>query len=194
MNYFNELFDDTNGVCHQVFSISEDRAKALFGDIDNNEKSVIDGFFNFMIGEKLLAPAVIKVIKNSADVSTARATITKYFLIRYETSLNNLKASLNIKYNPLENDTTTIDSKTINNSKNENVNTIAGYDSDTMVDSDGEKGKNHSFNKNKSVMTKNGTGRSATDLIKEKLNADKNNIYYNCMLDDIKEFFTLDVY
>ena len=190
MNYFSELFSDDNGVCHQTFLISSARGKALFGDIDDNEKAVIDGYFEFSIGNKLLTPAVKHIIEESETPAAAREKLTKYFLIKNEVSLLAVKSTLAITVNPLVNNTTTKD-RTLNASGS-NTNKIAGYDSAEMVDSDG----NNTTNATAEHVTEstNNTGKSSQYLVNEKLKADKENVYISIVLDAVKDFFTLDLY
>ena len=160
----------------QLLSNNQTLSYLLSDDI-----KTLDSAFLLENGEKKFSIPVENLLKNENDLTP----IANMMKVRFGKTWKTLFNSIPQDSDPLANEVT----KTTGSmdSNNQTTNQVAGYDSDTMVNDN----SNQSTGSNKTTQTVTKMNyENLTNLLGEL----KNNVYYDIMFSDIRNYIFVTVY
>lgn len=160
----------------QLLSNNQTLSYLLSDDI-----TTLDSAFLLENGEKKFSLPIENLLKNENDLTP----IANMMKVRFGKTWKTLFNSIPQESDPLANEVT----KTTGSidTKNQNTNQVAGYDSDTMVNDNA----NQSTGSNKTTQTVSKMNyENLTNLLGEL----KNNVYYDMLFSDIRNYIFVTVY
>lgn len=195
MKTYSEYFNNA-GVVSLMFENNKTKAVNIFGELTNDDISLIDEYFDFRIGDCF----IFSKIENKTPEKIASMLLLKYGNVWLK-----IKNNLGVVYSVAEpNKTTETTNATTNNettstNTRNNNNKVFGFDSSSGVDSNAETETSSGSGSNDTIVTTTKTvsgtgGREMSELIKNDNQFIKENIYIDLILDDIKSFVCLDIY
>lgn len=160
----------------QLLSNNQTLSYLLSDDI-----STLDSAFLLENGEKEFSLPVENLLKNENDLTP----IANMMKVRFGKTWKTLFNSIPQENDPLANEVTKTTGSMDTN--NHTTNQVAGYDSDTMVNDN----SNQSTGSNKTTQTVTKMNyENLTNLLGEL----KNNVYYDMMFSDIRNYIFVTVY
>ena len=147
----------------------------------SDDIKTLDSAFLLENGEKEFSIPVENLLKNENDLTP----IANMMKVRFGKTWKTLFNSIPQDNDPLANEVT----KTTGNidTNNQTINQVAGYDSDTMVNDN----SNQSTGSNKTTQTVTKMNyENLTNLLGEL----KNNVYYDILFSDIRNYIFVTVY
>ena len=175
MMYSEYLKNGGTGII-QLLSNNQTLSYLLSDDI-----KTLDSAFLLENGEKKFSLPVENLLKNENDL-TPLANMMK---VRFGKTWKTLFNSIPQESDPLANEVTKTTGSMDTN--NQTTNQVAGYDDDKMVNDNG----NHSTGSNKTTQTVTKMNyENLTNLLGEL----KNNVYYDMMFKDIRNYIFVTVY
>ena len=147
----------------------------------SDDIKTLDSAFLLENGEKKFSIPVENLLKNENDLTP----IANMMKVRFGKTWKTLFNSIPQDNDPLANEVTKTTGSMDTN--NQTKNQVAGYDSDTMVNDN----SNQSTGSNKTTQTVTKTNyENLTNLLGEL----KNNVYYDMMFSDIRNYIFVTVY
>lgn len=147
----------------------------------SDDVKTLDSAFLLENGEKEFSLPVENLLKNENDLTPIANMIKVRFGKTWKTMFNSIPQ----ENDPLANEVTKTTGSMDTN--NQTTNQVAGYDSDTMVNDNG----NQSTGSNKTTQTVTKMNyENLTNLLGEL----KNNVYYDMMFSDIRNYIFVTVY
>ena len=160
----------------QLLSNNQTLSYLLSDDI-----STLDSAFLLENGEKKFSLPIENLLKNENDLTP----IANMIKVRFGKTWKTIYNSIPQENDPLANEVTKTTGSMDTN--NQTTNQVAGYDSDTMVNDNG----NQSTGSNKTTQTVTKMNyENLTNLLGEL----KNNVYYDMMFSDIRNYIFVTVY
>lgn len=147
----------------------------------SDDIKTLDSAFLLENGEKSFSLPVENLLKNENDL-TPLANMIK---VRFGKTWKTLFNSIPQENDPLANEVTKTTGSM--NTNNQTTNQVAGYDSDTLINDNG----NQSTGSNKTTQTVTKMNyENLTNLLGEL----KNNVYYDMLFSDIRNYIFVTVY
>ena len=175
MMYSEYLKNDGTGII-QLLSNNQTLSYLLSDDI-----KTLDSAFLLENGEKKFSIPVENLLKNENDLTP----IANMMKVRFGKTWKTLFNSIPQENDPLANEVTKTTGSMDTN--NQTTNQVAGYDSDTMVNDN----SNQSTGSNKTTQTVTKMNyENLTNLLGEL----KNNVYYDILFSDIRNYIFVTVY
>lgn len=160
----------------QLLSNNQTLSYLLSDDI-----STLDSAFLLENGEKEFSLPIENLLKNENDLTPIANMIKVRFGKTWKTLFNSIPQDSDPLANEVTKTTGSIDTN------NQTTNQVSGYDSDTMVNDN----SNHSTGSNKTTQTVTKMNyENLTNLLGEW----KNNVYYDMMFSDIRNYIFVTVY
>ena len=160
----------------QLLSNNQTLSYLLSDDI-----STLDSAFLLENGEKKFSLPIENLLKNENDLTP----IANMMKVRFGKTWKTLFNSIPQENDPLANEVTKTTGSIDTN--NQTTNQVAGYDSDTMVNDN----SNQSTGSNKTTQTVTKMNyENLTNLLGEL----KNNVYYDMLFNDIRNYIFVTVY
>lgn len=194
MKKIKEVFTLTNGFFTQLKSDNPEKYAALF---DTFEPSDLEIDFLSMCGERYAAPV--------ATYADNMGVLTRVILNRYNEAWEKIHTALFADYDitkPYSMETVSnaeSEGKTTNETENTNAAAVYGFDSETAVkdntETDNGKSETNRNDKSKRTLTRKGNlgNVSVSTLIQAEIETRKIT-FLTLVMNDIKEFVTLQVY
>ena len=147
----------------------------------SDDIKTLDSAFLLENGEKKFSIPVENLLKNENDLTPIANMIKVRFGKTWKTLFNSIPQDNDPLANEVTKTTGTMDTN------NQTTNQVAGYDDDTMVNDNG----NQSTGSNKTTQTVTKMNyANLTNLLGEL----KNNVYYDMMFSDIRNYIFVTVY
>lgn len=147
----------------------------------SDDIKTLDSAFLLENGEKSFSLPVENLLKNENDLTP----IANMIKVRFGKTWKTLFNSIPQENDPLANEVTKTTGSM--NTNNQTTNQVAGYDSDTLINDNG----NQSTGSNKTTQTVTKMNyENLTNLLGEL----KNNVYYDMLFSDIRNYIFVTVY
>lgn len=175
MNYAEYLKNGGPGI-FQLLAKNQTLDYLLSDDI-----TALDNAFLMENGEKEFSIPVENLLKNNNDLTPIASMLKVRFYKTWKTIFNSIPHDSEQVANEVTKTTGSM------NSNNQTTNQVAGYDSDTMVNDNG----NQSTGSNTTTQT---VTKMNYENLTNFLGELKNNVYYDILFSDIRNYIFLTVY